>query len=67
MARRPDLVEITPDIEAEHVARVVTGAASRGGHCSIEAKIGQVEAGDERIDDADERVSRDVVFNTGWK
>jgi hypothetical protein len=67
MARGPDLVEIAPDVQPQHVAWVVSGTAGRRGNGAVEAKLGQVQAGDKGIHDLDQRVGRDIVIDAGWK
>jgi hypothetical protein len=44
MARRPDLVEIAPDVEPHHVPWMVSGTAGGGGDGSAEAKLSQVQS-----------------------
>jgi hypothetical protein len=46
------LVEVAPNVEAEHVARLIGWPASRRGNHPIETQLGEVQAGDERVDDA---------------
>ena len=61
------MVEIAPNVEAEHVARLVPRPARSRCGDPIEAQFDKVGAGDERIDDADECVLRDVVVDASWQ
>src|SRR5579859_59343 len=42
MARGPDLVEITPDVEPQHIARMVSGTPGCRRNGAAEAKLSQV-------------------------
>jgi hypothetical protein len=67
MARRPNLVEVAPDVEPEHISGMEAGASSRCGDGTIKAQLRQVQAFDKRIDDADQGIWCDVVIDAGWK
>lgn len=67
MTRGPELVEIAPDVEPEHVARAVTRTAGGRGDGAAEAQLCQVEAGDECIDHAHERVRGDIIVKARRK
>lgn len=56
MPRRSDLVEIAPYVAPKPVAGLEAWLASCRRDGPVEAQAGQVQAGDERIDDADNGV-----------
>jgi hypothetical protein len=61
------LVEVSPDVESEHVTGLESRPARRGRDDPVEAQFGQVQTRDESIDDADESVWRYVVVDAGWQ
>jgi hypothetical protein len=63
MPRGSNLVEIAPDIEAQHIARMITGPASGGRFRPCEAQIDKVQTVDKGIDDADKAIRRNIVVN----
>ena len=67
MPRRSDLVEIAPYVEPEHVTGLESWPASRRSDSPVKAQGGQVQAGDECVDDTDEGVWRDVVVDARWQ
>jgi hypothetical protein len=61
------LVEIAPNVEAEHVTRLESWPASRRRDGPVKAQLGQVQTSDECIDDTDEAVWRHVVVDACWQ
>jgi hypothetical protein len=64
-ARGSHLVEISPDVEPQHVGWMVSGTAGGCGDGAAETQLCQVQAGDERIDDADQRITSNIVADAG--
>jgi len=44
---------VAPDVQPQHIARVVSGTAGGRGNGTVEAELSQVQAGNKGIDDAD--------------
>jgi hypothetical protein len=61
--RRAQLVEIAPDVETQHVAWSKAGPAGCGGHRPVKAELGEVEAVDKGVDNAHQRIKRDIVLD----
>lgn len=67
LTRRAQLVEVTPDVEPQHVAWMIARSSRRCRHRTIKTELGEIKATNESIDDANQRVLADIVINTGWK
>lgn len=65
MARRANLIEIAPDVQAEHITRMIAGPASCRSHCPREAKLAKIQAFNEGVDHADERIVFNIVVDAG--
>jgi len=61
------LVQIAPDIEAQHITGVETRASGCRRDCATEAKRRKIKSPDKCINDPDERLGGNIVVNAGRK
>jgi hypothetical protein len=62
-SRRPDFVEIAPDVELEQIARIVRWASRRRRNGTPETEAGHIEPADKGVDHPHRRFHRDIVVH----
>ncbi len=66
-AGRPYLIQIAPDIQAKHIARMISGPSGCSADRAIEAQPDKIKAANEFIDDADQSIGSNRVLDGGWR
>jgi hypothetical protein len=67
VARRSHLIEITPDVETEHISRMIAGTAGCRRHRPRKAQIDKIQTIDKGIDDASKTIRRNIIIDAGGK